>query len=191
MNETDFLKSKRDHKAHVDRKAIRVGPYSVGEKQLLVDLVGRARNTVRSISTPMTADQYKQIWMDISNCMHAHGWPKRSWKALRVKAQTIVSCAMENNGSVGAVLHDTPISRLGQFVNSCVSVSEQRVTSASGVSEPICSSIVSTPTPTPTLTPTPTPIAIATPAPPRLLSSSESIGRDGDAFDQFDSSIRG
>ncbi|THD19474.1 hypothetical protein D915_009562 [Fasciola hepatica] len=161
MNETDFLKSKRDHKAHVDRKAIRVGPYSVGEKQLLVELVGRARNTVRSISTPMTADQYKQIWMDISNCMHAHGWPKRSWKALRVKAQTMVSCAMENNGSVGAVLHDTPISRLGQFVNSCVSVIEQRVTSASGVSEPICSSIVSTPTPTPT------------PARPRLLSSSE------------------
>ncbi|TPP63759.1 hypothetical protein FGIG_08370 [Fasciola gigantica] len=82
---------------------------------------------------------------------------------------------MENNGSVVQYYNDHRFPRLGQFVNSCVSVSEQRVTSASGVSEPICSSIVSTPTPTPTLTLTPTPtlIATATPALPRLLSSSE------------------
>ncbi|TPP56536.1 hypothetical protein FGIG_06065 [Fasciola gigantica] len=89
--------------------------------------------------------------------MHANGWPKRSWKRLRMKAQSMMSCAMENNGSVGAVLHDTPISRLDQFVNLCVSVSQQPVTSVSGVSEPTLSSIVSTPTS----------------APPRLISSPE------------------
>ncbi|KAA0199050.1 hypothetical protein FBUS_10911 [Fasciolopsis buskii] len=147
MNDVDLLNSSGVSTLKTRRKASRLGPYSMGEKKLLAELVGRARNTLRHVPTQMTTDQYRQIWVDISNCMHASGWPKRSWKRLRLKAQEMMSFPTEI-GSLGPLVRGAPISRTDQCTNPSVDVNRTTITtSVPCISEPICSSILSTPPP--------------------------------------------
>ncbi|VDP91289.1 unnamed protein product [Echinostoma caproni] len=140
MSETDVLKRSRVDVEHPVRRG-RVGPYTLPEKQALIDLVTQTRNSLRNIPTQMTADQYKQIWVNISNCMHAKGWPKRPWKGLRLKAQQMLSSSVEN-GYMRSFEGSPPTSHVGSCPALCPGVAVT-VSSSSNVS----SSVVSTPPP--------------------------------------------